>query len=186
MDSFDQRASRAADDVDTTLVLSLEQKQRLCRRRSAWLHGLIVPQQSAEVSPGLAEVIEHREREQARQTRDLASLVGEALAHEQTQRPQAPLPEAPGEPPPASAAQPSRWTQLFTRLRPRRVPVLLQLSAVECGAACLAMMLSYYGRRTSVADVRQRCQVGRDQSRCLLCARAVQEVLGRPLLLCPW
>src|SRR5262249_49771511 len=37
-----------------------------------------------------------------------------------------------------------------------------QLSAVECGAACLAMILNAYGRRTTVAEVRARCQVGRD------------------------
>jgi HlyB family type I secretion system ABC transporter len=42
------------------------------------------------------------------------------------------------------------------------VPVLLQLSAVECGAACLAMILSYYGRKTRVAECRERCGVGRD------------------------
>jgi ABC-type bacteriocin/lantibiotic exporter with double-glycine peptidase domain len=40
--------------------------------------------------------------------------------------------------------------------------VLLQLSAVECGAACLAMLLCYYGRKTTVSEVRHRCQVGRD------------------------
>jgi ABC-type bacteriocin/lantibiotic exporter with double-glycine peptidase domain len=47
-------------------------------------------------------------------------------------------------------------------LRPRRIPVLNQMSAVECGAACLAMLLSYYGRKTSVSEVRDRCNVGRD------------------------
>lgn len=44
----------------------------------------------------------------------------------------------------------------------QRVPVLLQLSAVECGAACLAMILSYYGRKTSVSEVRDRVGLGRD------------------------
>jgi ATP-binding cassette, subfamily B, bacterial len=44
----------------------------------------------------------------------------------------------------------------------KRVPVLLQLSAVECGAACLAMILSYYGRKTRVSEVRDRVGVGRD------------------------
>ncbi len=47
-------------------------------------------------------------------------------------------------------------------LRGRRVPVLLQLSALECGAACLAMILSYYGRKTSVSEVRDRVGLGRD------------------------
>ncbi len=43
----------------------------------------------------------------------------------------------------------------------RRVPVVLQLSNVECGAACLAMILNYYGRQTRIADVRQLCDSGR-------------------------
>jgi ABC-type bacteriocin/lantibiotic exporter with double-glycine peptidase domain len=33
---------------------------------------------------------------------------------------------------------------------------------VECGAACLAMILSYYGRPTSIAEVREFCSIGRD------------------------
>lgn len=37
-----------------------------------------------------------------------------------------------------------------------------QMDATECGAACLAMILNYYGYKTGVADVRQRCGVGRD------------------------
>lgn len=44
----------------------------------------------------------------------------------------------------------------------RRVPELIQTSAVECGAACLAMILGYYGRKTSVAEIREKCGVGRD------------------------
>lgn len=33
---------------------------------------------------------------------------------------------------------------------------------MECGAACLAMILNYYGYATGVAGVRDRCGVGRD------------------------
>jgi ABC-type bacteriocin/lantibiotic exporter with double-glycine peptidase domain len=33
---------------------------------------------------------------------------------------------------------------------------------VECGAACLAMVLNYHGRPTSIAEVREFCDVGRD------------------------
>lgn len=46
--------------------------------------------------------------------------------------------------------------------RRRRVPQVLQLSAVECGAACLAMILGYHGRNTSVAELREQCGVGRN------------------------
>lgn len=44
----------------------------------------------------------------------------------------------------------------------RRIPVLLQMNATECGAACLAMVLNYYGRKVSIADVGERCGSGRD------------------------
>ena len=48
-------------------------------------------------------------------------------------------------------------------LRPRRrVPVLLQRSAVECGAASLAMVLSYHGRATRVSECSHACGVARD------------------------
>jgi len=43
-----------------------------------------------------------------------------------------------------------------------RVPELLQMNAVECGAACLAMILGYYGRKTSVSEIYQQIGIGRD------------------------
>lgn len=46
-----------------------------------------------------------------------------------------------------------RWTSLLRR----RVPVRLQLNTTECGAACLAMVMSYFGRHTTVAQCRDRC-----------------------------
>jgi len=36
------------------------------------------------------------------------------------------------------------------------------MNAVECGAACLAMILTYYGRRTTVAQCRDLLGIGRD------------------------
>ncbi|GII71961.1 NHLP family bacteriocin export ABC transporter peptidase/permease/ATPase [Sphaerisporangium melleum] len=44
----------------------------------------------------------------------------------------------------------------------RRVPVVLQNSATECGAATLAMILSYHGHRISLHELTDRLQVGRD------------------------
>jgi ABC-type bacteriocin/lantibiotic exporter with double-glycine peptidase domain len=38
----------------------------------------------------------------------------------------------------------------------------MQMSQVECGAACLAMVLGYHGRRTSIAECREACGAGRD------------------------
>ena len=48
------------------------------------------------------------------------------------------------------------------RLHRRQVPVRLQLNVAECGAACLAMILSFYGRQTQVAECRELICAGRD------------------------
>ncbi|MBX6341064.1 MAG: peptidase domain-containing ABC transporter, partial [Thermomicrobiaceae bacterium] len=58
--------------------------------------------------------------------------------------------------------------------RRRRVPVQLQLSDVECGAACLAMILSYHGRATRVAECRERFGIGRDGVTALSIVRAAR------------
>ena len=58
------------------------------------------------------------------------------------------------------ASRLGRWGAALAR--PRRVPVLAQLTPVECGATCLAMILTYYGRRTTVAECREPCDAGRD------------------------
>jgi ATP-binding cassette, subfamily B, bacterial len=56
----------------------------------------------------------------------------------------------------------SRITSSFLRQRNRRIPVVLQMNNVECGAACLAMVLGYFGRRTPIFECRERCGIGRD------------------------
>jgi HlyB family type I secretion system ABC transporter len=38
----------------------------------------------------------------------------------------------------------------------------MQLSSIECGAACLAMILGYYGRKTRVSECRMLLNVGRN------------------------
>lgn len=50
----------------------------------------------------------------------------------------------------------------YVRSRRHRVPVILQMNATECGAACLAMILSHYGRKMRVAECREALAVGRD------------------------
>src|SRR5437588_2785195 len=50
---------------------------------------------------------------------------------------------------------------MIQKMRGKRVPQLSQMSMVECGLACLAMILSYYGRKTSISDLRTHYGVGR-------------------------
>ena len=44
----------------------------------------------------------------------------------------------------------------------RAIPFIQQLSAVECGAACLAMVLAYYGKHVPLMDIRDVTGVDRD------------------------
>ena len=43
-----------------------------------------------------------------------------------------------------------------------KVPVTMQLEAVECGAACLTMIAAYYGKWIPLEKVRKDCGVSRD------------------------
>ena len=45
-----------------------------------------------------------------------------------------------------------------------KVPVIMQMEMVECGAASLGMILAYYGKWIPLEKIREDCDISRDGS----------------------
>jgi ATP-binding cassette subfamily B protein len=120
-------------------------------RRMPPVRGLS-PGEQQNPSPLVASVIAHHEQAVRRNTSGLEAY--------------APAKKQPENKPGASQRSLFAlliWLQsLIQNIYRKRVPVLLQMSEVECGAACLAMILRYYGRKTSISEISDRAGIGRD------------------------
>src|SRR5690242_16219430 len=107
-------------------------------RRTAFLTGLETPGEA--VVPEVQDLIDHRQRTLFSQTIGLQALMAQQQARAiQPGQPAMHSATAAATPPGIPVSQPPAQK---VRHR-RRVPVLQQMEMVECGAACLAMMLRY-------------------------------------------
>lgn len=55
-----------------------------------------------------------------------------------------------------------------------KVPVVMQLEFLECGAACLTMVLAYYGKYITLEQAREDCGVSRDGQNALNIIKAAR------------
>ena len=67
----------------------------------------------------------------------------------------------------------------------RKLPLILQTEAAECGLACLAMVASYHGHLLDLPSVRQRCSLSLKGATLaqLMTVAGKLDLEGRPLRL---
>ncbi|MBO5551378.1 MAG: ATP-binding cassette domain-containing protein, partial [Lachnospiraceae bacterium] len=56
-------------------------------------------------------------------------------------------------------------TGKMTKHKTAKVPIVMQLEALECGAACLCMVMAYHGKWIPLEQMRSDCGVSRDGSK---------------------
>ncbi len=175
MDTFEvNKQKESISEADTQLLptnveLLLQVSSQLGpTRHTATIRRLVLDpksQRDQSLAPKLAELLAHRERITLEETRQLQAFVAAPSNQQETR----PLTTAP---PPHAPKQQKQAKRLRRR---RRVPVLQQVSVVECGAACLAMVLSYHGRKTSISEIREQCGLGRDGLSALALVKAARK-----------